>query len=380
MLTQIDLQYFKCFEKLKLPLRPLTLLSGTNASGKSTILQALVLLHQTMREHEWSSRLMLNGKGVRFGSTLDVIDRTYGRKSCEIALQYRDSTWFQWKFEGESEDMGLKVVSVSIDDAEQTDPTQLRYLLPLPHGDSEFAQRLRGLTYLTAERRGPREYYVLEDLQRTPTVGSDGKYAVSVLYSGSTIPVLDGLRLKGVVDTRLNQVKARMARFFPGFALQIEPIARTNTATLGLCTSGDTKLHRPVHAGFGLTQILPIIVAALSASKDDLLLIENPEVHLHPAGQAKMGAFLAEVAAAGVQVILETHSDHILNGIRRAVKGKVLSPEDVALYFFRPRSNHPDGDPQVQSIVLNDEGRLDDWPDGFFDQFDKDMNYFAGWS
>ena len=380
MLTQIDLQYFKCFEKLKLPLRPLTLLSGTNASGKSSVLQSLVILHQTMREHEWSPRLMLNGEAVHLGSTGDVIDQVYGRKSCEIALLYEDSTWFRWEFEGESDDMSLKVVSVSVDDNEQSNPTELHHLLPSPHGDSEFAQRLRGLTYLTAERLGPRENYILDDLQRTPTVGSDGKYAISVLYSGSELPVLNGLKIEGVPPTRLPQVVARMARFFPGFALEIKPVDRTNTATLGVCISGGTDLHRPVHAGFGLTQILPIIVAALSASKDDLLLIENPEVHLHPAGQAKMGEFLAEVAAAGVQVILETHSDHILNGIRRAVKGKMLPPEDVALYFFRPRSNQADGDPQVQSIVLNDEGRLDDWPDGFFDQFDKDMNYFAGWS
>ena len=72
MLERIDLRHFKCFELLKLPLRPLTLLSGVNASGKSSVLQALVLLHQTMREHEWSSRLMLNGSTIRLGTVADV--------------------------------------------------------------------------------------------------------------------------------------------------------------------------------------------------------------------------------------------------------------------------------------------------------------------
>ena len=71
-------------------------------------------------------------------------------------------------------------------------------------------------------------------------------------------------------------------------------------------------------------------MAALSAGKNELWLIENPEVHLHPAGQAQMGQFLAEVAAAGVQVIVETHSDHVFNGIRRAVKSKRLAADDVA--------------------------------------------------
>ena len=122
-------------------------------------------------------------------------------------------------------------------------------------------------------------------------------------------------------------------------------------------------------------------MAALSAGHEDLLLIENPEVHLHPAGQATMGGFLAKVAAAGVQVIMETHSDHVLNGVRRAVKNNVLAPDDAALHFFRPRQEADrDRVAQVQSPHLDGEGNIDDWPEGFFDQFDKDMNYFAGWN
>ena len=86
MITRIDLWHFKCFESLKLPVRPLTLLAGANASGKSSVMQAFVLLHQTMREHEWSSRLMLNGATVRLGSAAEVIDQVYGRRSCGVRL------------------------------------------------------------------------------------------------------------------------------------------------------------------------------------------------------------------------------------------------------------------------------------------------------
>ena len=72
MLQQIELRFFKCFALLKLPLSPLTLLSGANASGKSSVMQALVLLHQTIRDHEWSRRLMLNGTSVRLGTASAV--------------------------------------------------------------------------------------------------------------------------------------------------------------------------------------------------------------------------------------------------------------------------------------------------------------------
>ena len=172
-----------------------------------------------------------------------------------------------------------------------------------------------------------------------------------------------------------------MARFFPGCGLTVDRVPRTNAATLGLRTASDTDFHRPVHTGFGLTQVFPIMVAALSAEADALLLIENPEVHLHPVGQAAMGEFLAEVASADVQVIMETHSDHVLNGVRRAVRKGLLSSDHVALHFFRPRGTTGEtSGPQVESPAIDTEGAIDSWPDGFFDQFDHDMNYLAGWN
>src|SRR4030042_3431435 len=84
MLNTLYLQHFKCFELLRLPLGPLTLLSGCNGSGKSSVLQALVLLHQTMREHEWSTRLMLNCEAIRLGTVADVVDKVHGRRNFEI--------------------------------------------------------------------------------------------------------------------------------------------------------------------------------------------------------------------------------------------------------------------------------------------------------
>lgn len=171
-----------------------------------------------------------------------------------------------------------------------------------------------------------------------------------------------------------------MASFFPGCVLTIERIPRTDTVALGIRLSSSTDFHRPTHTGFGLTQVLPIVVAALSAKAHDLLLLENPEVHLHPAGQAQIGGFLAEVAAADVQVVIETHSDHVLNGVRRAVKNGTLASQATALHFFRKREESRGAErPQVETPLLDDRGNIDKWPDGFFDQFDTDMSYFAGW-
>lgn len=384
MLTRIDLQHFKCFSLLKLPLCPLTLLSGANASGKSSIMQALVLLHQTLREHEWSSRLMLNGTSIRLGTVADVIDKVYGRRSCEVAIQDHTAD-YRWEFTGERDDMSMAVKHVSVSGAkvvEKPDPEMLHHLLPedARQYTHKLTECLLRLTYLTAERLGPREYYALEDSQLAPVVGPRGEHAVSVLHSGSDERTLEDLVIKEKPPTRLYQTIARMDNFFPGCELTIDKVPNANAVTLGIRTSIDTDFHRPVHTGFGVTQVFPIIVAALSAGRDDLLLIENPEVHLHPSGQVMMGEFLAEVAAAGVQVILETHSDHVLNGVRRTVRKQKLSHDRVALHFFQSRHEcERNGIPQVQSPLLDSDGNIDTWPEGFFDQFDKDMNYFAGW-
>ena len=379
MLERLDLRFFKCFERLHLPMAPLTLLTGLNASGKSSVLQALVLLHQTMREHEWTTRLALNGSGVRLGTMPAVVDEVFGRRRFEIGLTDDENTC-EWTFEGDRRDMSMAVQRVSVNGRSVEGPQSLRYLLP-PDEEAatrvaSLARRLRDLTYITAERVGPREAYALEDPHVVNVVGPRGEHAVSVLHWGRDEPVSTDLALPDAPASRFRQVEQRMRTLFPGCTLDLQQAPRANAVTLGLRTSDDTGFHLPAHTGFGLTQCLPIVVAALSASRGDILVVENPEIHLHPAGQALMGQFMADIARAGMQVLVETHSDHVLNGIRRAVKAGRLAADQVVIHFFRPRS---DDQPQVVSPAMDDSGNIDSWPEGFFDQFDKDASYFAGW-
>jgi len=388
MISQVDLRHFKCFESLRLPLQPLTLLSGSNASGKSSVMQALALLHQTIRENERASRLMLNGNCIRLGTAKDVIDKDCGRQGVNISISDAEDAQVDWEFEGGRHDMSLAVRRVEARSAEGKNwhddgDGPLRHLLP----DDAYAhlsaliEGLHGLTYLTAERLGPREQYSLSDPELTFAVGSRGENAASALYSRETQQVLEKLAVPGVPRALYRQVEAWMGRFFPDFGLEVHRGSRSDNLTLGIRTSLEPDYHRPVHAGFGITQAFPIVVAALSAGKDEFLLIENPESHLHPAAQGAIGEFLSLVASAGVQVLVETHSDHVLNGIRRAVRDGTLSCREVALYFFRQRDQAlASGKSQVESMLIDRDGNIDTWPSGFFDQFDIDMNYFAGWS
>ncbi len=378
-MDQIEIEMFKCFEVLKLPLKPLTLFSGSNASGKSTVLQALVLLHQTILEHEWSTRLQLNGSAIALGSAADVVDKVNGRSAFAIRIVDSSCT-IRWNFDfgDNKQSMSIAVNSLEVDGREIIRPDRLRHLFPDPATNPQqaLARRLKRLSYLTAERVGPREIYQLQDPSAAQVVGARGENAVGLLHLKRDDKVLPTLVVDSEPPTLLKQVQARMSQFFPDTSLDVQKVPQTNIVTLGLRTSNATEFHRPVNVGFGLTQVLPIIVASLSAQVGDLLLVENPEVHLHPAGQALMGKFLSETSAAGIQVLVETHSDHVLNGIRRAVKSRIVSPEQVALHFFKPRGT---GGEQVTTPMLDASGNVDQWPNGFFDQFDKDMNFFAGW-
>lgn len=374
MIKKLTLEYFKCFEKINLELKNINILSGENASGKSSLIQSILTLHQTMHTNEWSRNLILNGENVNLGTVSDVIDKVNGRNSISISVadEKDDITWF---FSGERSQLSMKVDKLKLNESVFDSPNSLQHLLPPEFGKLDIISTLNTINYIKAERCGPRDFYVLTDKEERK-ITSAGEHSIALLFNNLDKTVSDKLIVNKVPPTLFQQVQARMDIFFPGFEYKIEPLEKINAVTLGIRTSEDTDFHRPMNVGFGLTQILPIIISCLTANKDELLIIENPEVHLHPKGQALMGEFLAEVANTGIQIIIETHSDHVLNGIRRAVKSKKALNSDIAFYFFNNRAFN---DSQVISPQIDENGRIDHWPNGFFDQFDKDISFLAGW-
>ncbi|MGK9470893.1 AAA family ATPase [Pantoea agglomerans] len=374
MIKKIKLQYFKCFKDIKIELNKLTLLSGENASGKSSFIQSILTLHQTMGENEWSTKLLLNGKNVNLGTVSDVVDKINGRNNLSISVENEIDS-FSWWFSGERSNLSMEIKSVEFNGRSLEKPEKLQFLSPTDFSGNMLIQTIKAATYIKAERSGPRDLYPLKD-DGDNEIGSAGENSISVLYNFKDNIVDESIELKNQPPTLFHQVQERMRIFFPGFEFKLDPLEKINFVTLGIRTAEDTDFHRPVNVGFGITQVLPIVISCLSAKKNDLIIIENPEVHLHPKGQTQMGEFLAEVANSGVQIIIESHSDHILNGIRKAVKQKIIDHEDTAFYFFNKRSCH---ESQVISPQIDKNGIIDHWPNGFFDQFDKDISYLAGW-
>ena len=168
-----------------------------------------------------------------------------------------------------------------------------------------------------------------------------------------------------------------MSRIVRPTQIDAEWFPNTSVTRLRFKTPGvRTEWTRAPNAGFGVSYALPVIVAALRAPVGGLLLVENPEAHLHPAGQSAIGGFLAQVAADGVQVFVETHSDHVLNGIRVSVAegAAALSEEQAVIHFFRSQEDEGGA---VESLAVRQSGQLTDWPAGFFDQAQVDLAMLA---
>lgn len=371
MLNTLHIESFKCFERLDLPMRPLTLLSGVNSGGKSTVIQAIVLLSQTLNRREGGNSLILAGPDLALGNAADVLNHLSARRKFALGASTNEQC-LKWTFVAEDRHaLSVELDGIEADGKSIKVPDQLRWLLPIEMADaSSIAQTLRRASWITAERTGPRELLPLPDPHGRLQVGPRGEYAAGLLHWRGQDSVRESLRLANVPPTLFHQVRARVQSFFPGCDIQVEPIPKTNKVSLQFRTNERFEFQRPQNVGFGVTQLFPIIVATLAAEENSLVIVENPEVHLHPKAQQEIGLLLGTVAASGVQVLLETHSDHVLNGVRLAVKRNILQPEDAAFHFFDP--NDVDFTPQSPSI--NTDGRLDCWPNGFFDQFDHALS------
>ena len=149
--------------------------------------------------------------------------------------------------------------------------------------------------------------------------------------------------------TLRRQFDAWSNELFPGSQANAIRINKTPLIKLELRTKNTEEWRRPANIGYGLTYAFPILVAGLLAKPGQILIIDSPEAHLHPMGQSRIGEFLSVIAASGVQIILETHSDHVLNGIRLAVSKNKIEHDKVAVHFFSPDMDEGNNGPKITS-------------------------------
>lgn len=358
MLEKISLSNFKGFKSASIAFAPLTLLSGLNSSGKSTILQALGVLRQSheagfLQEGHW----LLNGSFAELGVGSDALheDSEGGQLGLGLVEDGKISTW--------------KVAYDQLSDVLERSEVGQGYDV----SGVLFSDKFQ---FLRADRVNPQTTSAKSRhaVSQRKILGVKGEFAAHflTLFQDEVVPQL--VRYPENSDAThglLSQVNAWMQEFSPGVRVGVHDVAGTDFVRLSFAYgSGANSSHdyRPTNVGFGLAYSLPIIIACLATPLGGLVLLENPEAHLHPRGQMAMGRLIARAASAGIQVLVETHSDHLLNGVRLAVKNQEISSEAVKMHFFSRDAETRQS--RFVSPGMQPDGKLTFWPEGFFDQWD----------
>ena len=347
---------FKCFDELRLELGQLTLVTGFNGGGKSTALQPLLLIAQALRLNAVNT-LPLNGPLVRLGTAGDITPMLSERPML-------------LKVEGPDGSLSFRPII-------QAGDRVLPLSAPSDRPALHVIRALSALSFLGAIRMGAEDAFPIPETTDMPDVGQDGRYAPFWYDRFVDEDISEAKHFPGAPATFRKQLDAWLGSLFPGAEANVQNAVALSQMNLQFRLSALGSWRRPSNIGYGLTYAFPILVALLAALPGQIIVIDSPEAHLHPSAQSQMGRILATFAKGGVQIVVETHSDHLLNGVRLAMREGVLQPDDLRIHFFKG----PDGrDHGVTMLGTGTGGEIYEWPEGFFDQGEKDLSRLAGWS
>ncbi len=366
MIEFISIKNFKSLLDASFPLGPLNLFSGLNGMGKSTLIQSLLLLRQSHERNTLNNRgLLLNGDYIKLGTGKDVLS--------SFGLQENINFIVKW--------------------SELTQPTKFEFDYKpnsdlLPHCKSGPDEQLDDISlfntnfqYLCADRLGPQRHHQFSEfhISDLKSLGKHGEYTVHyIAANGAKNLEIEELKHPNASSNQLlSNIEAWMSEITPGLKIKAAVEPQFNTVSLGysfIQGKEVTEEFQPQNVGFGLSYVLPVVTSILSASKGDLLILENPESHLHPAGHSLMGKLCVIAAKNGVQLIVESHSDHFLNGIRVEVKQNNINADDIKIFYLQRDIFNPVHASEVIHPNIDYQGRIDIWPDGFFDQWDKELD------
>lgn len=374
MIRDVHLTNFKCFQREEIPLNRLTVLSGGNGVGKSSVIQSLLLLRQT------GDRARLLAGAVNY------VDRSGPLWNIKLNDEYRLNLGNSATLTNAGIESDVVVLGVSGGDtdpvlcsfeASTTKPTTSIACIEAPE---DLLSRVGAFSlfqpefhYLVAERVGPRDLQPMADQPFISTgfAGEFTAFAIAQAEAEGRIAT-EPLRLDAGSSLFRIQLEAWMGRLVPRAQIFVRPYPDLNRVQMAIGQRGATvPALPPANTGFGISYALPVVVSGLLAAPGSMLIVENPEAHLHPGAQTAIGIFLASVAAGGVQVLVETHSENVLNGVRLAVLRHII-PHDDANFVFLSLGDGA-GQPVLHPITMNKAAELTSWPPGFFDQQGADL-------
>lgn len=364
MITEVSLFQFKNFaEQTKVKLSNLNIVYGCNGRGKSTLFQSILLLAQTMRADDKLLRLRLNGEFVKIDRFEDALNAYADESLFSIGIVSEGDVIEAVYEQGEKPQLA-NLRSLKINGAdyliEKGTADGIAGVCPqersfLTTSDIKGLSDLRNVHFVSADRRGPCNSVRRNDSLDNNSVGIHGENVISMLYLHPEI---------------LRQVNEAMDFIFKGATVRCPSEAQEDELRLLMDSENGKDGFKPYNVGFGYSHLLPIVVQVLLAREGGLIFIENPEAHLHPGAQSRLVDFLVrKMKEKSLQLFVETHSDHTINGARLAVKKDELEPDEVNVVFLAKDPLDDRALPKVEPIRFSSNGALSDYPDDFMDEW-----------
>ena len=363
MLRYLQIENFKSIKETGIPLEKMNLFFGMNGAGKSSVIQSLLLLRQSYwaRNRRSLIGLNINGGLINLGTSADILCQGAETDIIRFFMSFQNDRKIDVSYRHDNPGYPTGVIKAyNIEDVD----------VPFAEEEPLFG---KGFCYIGANHIGPQNTYstVGWDTEGMNPLGSNGEYAVPFLaHCGNTIKVPDTLCLEeGKTNGLFDQVSAWMSAVSPGVKIYAREFPFEQMAKMDISYEGQrlsSVPFSPVNVGFGIPYVLPLIVALLTADENGLLLIENPESHLHPKGQKMIADLMARVSSTGTQVICESHSDHIINGLRVAVKENRFPYEELSIIYF---SKDKDQLTTTTEISADKNGILSEYPAGLLDEW-----------
>lgn len=376
MITKLEISNFKSHKHTSIHLGHLTVLTGINGCGKTSVIQSLLLLRQSFLKNRLAMGLDLNQPLCNIGIADDALYQLAENGIISFMFSTDNNKEYSFEFDAEK---GLKDSFIR------------------KHKYNEGASRVEELggislfnndfQYISASRWGgksifPKESFAVEVQKQISQSEGQGELVAHFLYKYGSENVLNYYDTDEYDLSLLAQVIYWEQKISPNVTINVEAGRDNNSFTIGYGFDGEDEQTKPIrdlraeNIGFGISYTLPVIVAILSAKPGALVIIENPEAHLHPQGQSELAKLISKAASLGVQIIVETHSDHIINGIQLACKEHGENAERgidnrlIKVYSFYGKVKQVS---QKQEIIIKSDGLLELQPKGFFDQAENDM-------
>lgn len=339
LINSLSLKNFKCFEELDVKFAPITLLTGANSSGKSSLINAILAVLQT---EQFPFYLSPNGKYVNMGSFEEIIYQNKADECFDIFIEFNDN-------DGTFDTQWYRNGTNSL-------PRNIKNMYDI---DSSFEPENfdKNFNYVGSFRHPPERTYYQKAKAQQKIDTDGGTYIDQIIEWEETDPK----KLEA-----LNEVMRQIDLF-----VQIQSNKlKGGRFELTVRTTSKARFAALTDVGFGISQFLPIIVADLQLSDDSCLAISQPEIHLHPKVQASFGNYLAnQINHTQKQYIVETHSEYLLNRIRLLLTMGELKPSDVRVLYFEN-----DGiKSTVHDVEFTTDGQIKGAPAGFFDTYGIDV-------